>query len=192
MTLNAAVTRRTYYGEKARVYDERNVDTGKRRREEAALREFLSGTKGTVLDIPVGTGHFLTLYTELGLEVVGLDVSHEMMAQAKAKVPSADLRVGDILQIPLCDCSVETAVCIRLLSLIDTDEMIAAVRELGRVATERVICSLKLGERREERKRSVTHSASVFRDALDAADLRLVRERMVREPNHKIYELVRC
>lgn len=190
--LNAAITRTTYFGEKARVYDAKNMETDKRAREAAALREFLVNASGTVLDIPVGTGHFIPLYEALGLSVIGMDVSTEMMDQARAKAPEADLRYGDILQIPLADWEVDVAVCIRLLSLIDTDEMVLAIKELGRVASQCVIFSMKVGKQKVIQNRSITHREDVFHDALFDASLQIEDVRMVRQPNFLIYKAVKC
>jgi len=190
--LNAMVTRATYFGEKARVYDAKNAATDKRKREGAALREFMADASGTVLDIPVGTGHFLPFYAALGLNVIGMDVSVEMMDQARVKMPEVDLRYGDVLQIPLSDLEVEIAVCIRLLSLIDTDEMVLAVKELGRVAVQVVICSLKVGKEKVVKNRSITHPIAIFRDALHDANLRIDDTRLIREPDHTIYKVMKC
>jgi len=190
--LNAAITRQTYFGEKARVYDAKNTETDKRSREAAALREFLIDASGTVLDIPVGTGHFIPLYGALGLNVIGMDVSIEMMDQAKVKIPEVDLRYGDILQIPLPDLAIEISVCIRLLSLIDTDEMVLAVKELGRVTSQFVIFSLKVGKEKVIKNRSITHPITVFRDALSEASLAIENMRIVREPDFLIYKAVKC
>lgn len=190
--LNAAITRQTYYGEKARVYDAKNAETDKRSREAAALREFLVGASGTILDIPVGTGHFLPLYKALGLNVIGMDVSEEMMDQARAKAPELDIRYGDIMQIPLSDAAVDIAVCIRLLSLIDTDEMVLALKELGRIASQFVIFSIKVGTKKVVKNRSVTHPDAVFTDALCGAGLQIEDARMVREPDFLIYKAVKC
>lgn len=189
--LNAAMTRTTYFGEKARVYDARNAATDKRRREDAALREFIADISGTVLDIPVGTGHFLPLYKSLGMNVIGMDVSSEMMDQAKMKAPEIDFLYGDVLQIPLPDLSVDVAVCIRLLSLIDTHEMVLAIKELGRAASQAVIFSLKVGKEKVIKNRSITHPVSVFIDALRDAQLYFDNVRLVQPSNHFIYKVVK-
>jgi len=190
--LNAAITRMTYFGEKARVYDAKNAETDKRAREAAALREFLVNASGTILDIPVGTGHFIPLYEALGLNVIGMDVSSEMMNQARVKAPETNFVYGDILQIPLPDLSVEVAVCIRLLSLIDTDEMASAIKELGRVASHFVIFSMKVDKQKVIKNRSITHPEVSFHDALYNANLQIDDVRMIRKPNFLIYKAVKC
>lgn len=190
--LNAALTRITYFGEKARVYDAKNTETDKRRREEIALREFMKDASGTVLDIPVGTGHFFHIYRVLDLNVIGMDVSNEMMDQARMKAPEVDIRYGDIMQIPLSDSEVDIAVCIRLLSLIDTDEMILALKELARVASQFIIFSLKVGIKKVIKNRSITHPTAIFTDALCDAKLQIENAAMVREPDFLIYKAVKC
>jgi ubiquinone/menaquinone biosynthesis C-methylase UbiE len=182
--LNADITRRTYFGEKASRYDEGRETEEKWQREHAAVRDFLA--QGTVLDIPVGTGRFLSLYREMGLTFKGMDVSEEMMAQAWAKDPAADISFGDIMRIPLPDRSVDIAVCIRLLTLIDTPDMVAAMKELGRVARSRIILSIKTAKEKRMERRSVIHSDKDFRSVVDEIGFRVVDERMARAPEYRV------
>jgi ubiquinone/menaquinone biosynthesis C-methylase UbiE len=163
--INAEETKKTYFGEKAALYDQNNEHTSKRENERRALREFLSAGVKSVLDIPVGTGTFFPIYRELGLKVTGMDVSPEMMAQATAKDPDIEVVYGDILDIPMPEKFVDAVVCIRLLALIDQDSMVKAMMEMGRVARERIIVSLYTGPQRERHSRHFVHLASEFEDA---------------------------
>jgi len=187
--LNAAVTRKTYFGEKASRYDEGRETEEKWQREHAAVRGFL--TAGSVLDIPVGTGRFLSLYREMGLTFTGMDVSEEMMAQARAKDPEAEVVFGDIMSIPLPDRSVDIAVCIRLLTLIDTPDMIGAMKELGRVARQRIILSIKTAREKRVERRSVIHPEKAFNRVVDEIGFRVVEKRMARPPEYRVMVLCR-
>jgi ubiquinone/menaquinone biosynthesis C-methylase UbiE len=184
--LNAAVTRETYRGEKASSYDFNRDQEAKWRREHDAVTEFLQGAAGTVLDIPVGTGRFLSLYHNLGLEVIGFDVSDEMLAQAREKDASARLDQGDIFGIPLPDKSVDTAVCVRLLNLITEDEMVMAIKELGRVTRDRIILSIRTGDAIGRKTRSWTHRDKVFRDAVEATGMYVRAARMAHKNNYNV------
>lgn len=56
---------------------------------------------GTVVDLGCGSGIFARLLTDAGYDVVGVDISEEMVALARATAPHADLRVGSVHDIAL-------------------------------------------------------------------------------------------
>jgi ubiquinone/menaquinone biosynthesis C-methylase UbiE len=58
---------------------------------------------GSVLDIACGTGTLLAMAHEKGLECYGIDLSQGMLNQARAKVPSAELRRASYYEIPYPD-----------------------------------------------------------------------------------------
>jgi ubiquinone/menaquinone biosynthesis C-methylase UbiE len=178
--VNIEETRKTYFGDKARLYDVGRSGEDKWRLEHAAVKLYLQDATGVVLDIPVGTGRFLSLYRELGLSCIGMDVSPEMMVQAHAKDKNAELRLGDIHDIPLADKSVESVVCIRLLTLIDTPDISKAMAEMARVATKRIIVSLKTEPARRVEHRSIIHPRATFLASLNG--FRMVSETIIRQP----------
>lgn len=194
--LNAEVTRKTYRGAKADTYDRDRVRESKWQRENDAVKEFLlSGGGGvgsmTLLDIPVGTGRFLKLYRELGIKAIGMDVSEDMMRQARVKDPEADIRYGDIFDIPLQDNSVEVAVCIRLLNLITEDEMVRAVKELGRVARDAIIVSIRTGSECHRKRRSWTHREGVWQEVVSGIGMHVVAERAAKGRDYRVVLLER-
>jgi ubiquinone/menaquinone biosynthesis C-methylase UbiE len=178
--VNIEETRKTYYGDKARLYDDGRDTEEKWRAEHAAVELYLQDATGIVLDIPVGTGRFLSLYRKLGLAPLGMDVSPDMMIQAQAKDRDADIRFGDIHDIPLADKSVESVVCIRLLTLIDTPDINQAMAEMARVATKRIIVSLKTEPARRVEHRSIIHPRATFLASLNG--FRMVSETIIRQP----------
>lgn len=94
---------RKYHGSTARTYDAKRQESPKWQAENRIVRGFLadlpSGT--TVLDCPVGTGRFLPLYQELGLKVIGVDVSEDMLMEAaKLAGDAVQLGIGNILRLP--------------------------------------------------------------------------------------------
>ena len=192
--LNAEETRKTYFGEKAQVYDRENEHTDKRYRERAAVREFLSRVPpvASVLDIPVGTGTFLSLYHELGIDFAGMDVSEEMLAQARAKAPEAPIANGDILSIRVCSRTFDAVVCIRLMALIDQDSMIKAVQEMGRVARDRIIISLYTGPVQERHNRHFVHLESAFAEAALSRGFVETAHRFVNDRGYRVALLERC
>ena len=81
----------------------------------AALVEKLP--PGTVLlDMPVGTGRFLPEYAQRNLQVLGVDISWDMLQQGKPfKGTNTVLCLGDARQLPLRDHSIDCTVCFRLI-----------------------------------------------------------------------------
>src|SRR2546429_1401599 len=80
--------------------------------EQPIVREILDGLPpGTALDAACGTGRHAEYLATIGHTVIGVDSSPEMLAVAAAKVPGADLREGDLHQLPVPDQHVDVVVC---------------------------------------------------------------------------------
>lgn len=140
---------------------------------------------GRALDAACGTGRHTRRLIELGHEVTGIDATVEMLGRARDNLPGADLREGDLLDLPLEDRTFDLAVC--ALALEHVDDLERAIAELARVVRPggRVIVSdmhpvLRAlggaaffrdaaGERAVIRGRSHTHSD--YLDAFAAAGL---------------------
>lgn len=132
----------------------------------------------TVLDVPVGTGRFLELYEALGLDVIGMDISDEMLEIARAKQPGADLILANVLDIPLPDKSVDIAVCVRMLYFLRPDEMARAMSELRRVTREKMIVTAHVGARhREPTTAPIIHAMA----AVTAAGGTLIDDQTIRD-----------
>ena len=100
--------------------------------EQVAVWQLLDALPGEpVLDAACGTGRHLEYLTVVGRTAIGVDLSSAMLARARAKVPTADLRKGDLLAIPLEDNTVGGAVC--ALALEHVQDLPRAFRELARV-----------------------------------------------------------
>jgi ubiquinone/menaquinone biosynthesis C-methylase UbiE len=85
-----------------------------------------------VLDVGCGTGVFLCAITDLGARAYGLDASRALLRVARARVPEADLRVGEAEFLPHEDDSFDLVTGFN--SFFFADDMTAALREAGRVA----------------------------------------------------------
>ena len=68
-------------------------------------------SSGSILDVACGTGSVLALASEKGLECYGIDLSPGMLDRAKAKVPSAELEIGDFEDIAYPENSFDYVVC---------------------------------------------------------------------------------
>ena len=134
-----------YVGDRAQQYDGRRTAERKWQVEQAIVERLLQGLPqgASLLDIPVGTGRFLPLYERLGLAATGMDVSPDMLAQARARGTTVPLRLSDIRRIEAADAEYDCALCIRFLNWIDTDAFRAAVNELSRVSRAHVILGVR-------------------------------------------------
>jgi SAM-dependent methyltransferase len=83
------------------------------------------------LDVGCGEGRVTRDLKELGHRVVGLDASETMVAAARDADPSGDYLVADAAALPFPDGQADLVVA--FMSLMDVDDMVAAVRELARV-----------------------------------------------------------
>jgi SAM-dependent methyltransferase len=99
---------------------------------EAVLRRVELGPGSRVLDIGCGAGTFLRLAAERGADVFGLDASPALIELARARVPAADLRVGDMEALPYDDDAFDLVTGFN--SFFFANDMEAALREARRVA----------------------------------------------------------
>ena len=85
-----------------------------------------------VLDVGCGAGAFLRLVTERGCVPYGIDASEALIAFARTRLPNADLRVGEMEDLPWPDNSFDLVTGFN--SFFFANDMVAALREAGRVA----------------------------------------------------------
>lgn len=117
----------------------------------AAIRKALSLTTGvrTILDLPCGTGRFTGALAREGFEVVGSDISFEMLRKA-ASVASPDTQDGkqpaiagyvqaNAEHLPLRTDSLDCVVCIRFMMHVDAATRVRMLREFHRVSRRWVI-----------------------------------------------------
>lgn len=152
--IGAAAIRDRYTGAVAETYDDQRAGKPTWAAENAAVDKWLGiiGTGARVLDIPVGTGRFLAAYRRRYMGVIGMDVSADMLAQARSKDAAADLVIGNILAIDLPYASVDAAISVRIMNWLTLDEVRTALAELARVARTWIITA---GGRSNERSAMV-------------------------------------
>jgi ubiquinone/menaquinone biosynthesis C-methylase UbiE len=140
--------------EVAADYDEHRFRTPKRQRRNArkwaAIQKALALTTGvkTIVDLPCGTGRFTGHLARAGYQVIGSDISMEMMQQA-AKLPSvqhaniAGYVRADAEALPFAAKSVDALVSIRFLFHVDPDTRRRMLREYGRVSRRWIIADYR-------------------------------------------------
>jgi ubiquinone/menaquinone biosynthesis C-methylase UbiE len=94
------------------------------------------GLSGRLLEAGVGTGRNFPFYPP-GSEVVGIDLSPAMLAQAERRRPTAvakvELRQMDVTRLNFPDRSFDAAVAAFLFCTLPDELQVAGMRELGRV-----------------------------------------------------------
>jgi ubiquinone/menaquinone biosynthesis C-methylase UbiE len=83
------------------------------------------------LDIGCGEGRLSRDLKELGHRVVGIDQSEALIRAAREADPDGDYRVADAAELPFDDGEADLAIA--FMSLMDMDDMPAALREIARV-----------------------------------------------------------
>ena len=101
----------------------------------AYRRRLVPSVKGRVLEIGVGSGLNLPLYTHAATHVIGLDTSPRLLSMARqvhrSGVASTELIEGSAEALPLEDKSIDTVVTTWTLCTIP--DVVAALREMRRV-----------------------------------------------------------
>ena len=109
--------------------------------EQRMLLKALSGLPrgARVLDLPVGTGRMARRFSGEGFRVVGADVSAAMMRVANELGGVGGLVRADGEALPFADKTFGAAVCIRLLSHLPAEARKRMLREMARVASDRIV-----------------------------------------------------
>jgi SAM-dependent methyltransferase len=90
--------------------------------------------RGAVGDLGCGPGHVTRYLADLGADVIGVDLSPEMIRLACAAHPGLRFVVGDLRRLPLPDASLAAAVVLYSLIHFERDEELwAACGEIARV-----------------------------------------------------------
>jgi SAM-dependent methyltransferase len=99
---------------------------------EEAIRRVAIRAGQRVLEVGCGSGVFLRLAADLGAEAHGLDASEALLELARERVPEADLRLGDLGQLPYENDTFDVVAGFN--AFFFAVDMVAAIREAGRVA----------------------------------------------------------
>jgi ubiquinone/menaquinone biosynthesis C-methylase UbiE len=129
-------------GEALNYEKTRKNNTIWKKEDEVILKLLQSSPPKSVLDVPVGTGRFLPFYKELGVkEITGVDISSDMIAEAKKKGVPCNYMLGNVQTLPLGDDSFDTTVCFRLVTWMNRNDLFQVAGELLRVTKNRIIVS---------------------------------------------------
>lgn len=134
-----------YTGSVAATYDsDRQVEAHWWKEDQFVRDYFSEKAVARLLDLPVGTGRFFPHY-KLVKQVVGVDVSDDMLTEARRKLTSLPpdtmgrLEQGDVLALRFSDREFTHALVWRLLHLIPGNLLPDAVAELCRVTAREIV-----------------------------------------------------
>lgn len=147
--MTATYEARTHYQQEevARAYDDVRF-RGLRgefvnRLEQRLLMKAVAGLPpgSRILDLPAGTGRMTRCLSAEGFRAIGTDISASMLDAAARLGTGA---VSDLVRaagetLPFPDDSFDATVCFRLMSHLPPDARKAVLREMARVATDRVV-----------------------------------------------------
>ncbi|MFN2329573.1 MAG: class I SAM-dependent methyltransferase [Chromatocurvus sp.] len=93
----------------------------------------LAGRNARILEVGVGTGRIALPTVSAGGEVVGVDLSSEMLRSlAGRELPHLALVRGDITRLPFCNKAFDAAVCVHVLHLVDSRIVLADLMRMVR------------------------------------------------------------
>ncbi|WP_089384424.1 class I SAM-dependent methyltransferase [Halorubrum vacuolatum] len=114
-----------------------------RREKEAVLSALGPIEEGQrVLEVACGTGRFTTMLADQGADIIGLDISREMLEQGREKAAAAGLSGtvefmrGDASRLPFPDDHFDSVVAMRFFHLMDDPDPF--ITELRRVSKDQV------------------------------------------------------
>lgn len=99
-------------------------------------RAMFEGVSGTLLDAGVGTGRNFPFYPS-GSKVVGIDLSPAMLNRARQRRDAlgitVELREMNVMEMEFEDDSFDAVISTFLFCVLDDEQQLAALKELGRV-----------------------------------------------------------
>jgi len=107
----------------------------------AALLPFDAGHR--VLEVACGTGRFTTMLADQGADIVGLDISREMLEQGRENAAAAgvsdtiEFLRGDASRLPFPDDHFDSVIAMRFFHLMD--DPASFLEELRRVSADQVV-----------------------------------------------------
>jgi ubiquinone/menaquinone biosynthesis C-methylase UbiE len=157
----AATYERWYSTPAGRVHD---------REQKALVRRFLPPIEQghRLLDVGCGTGHWSRFFASLGLLVVGIDISSEMIAAAQSATPrGCRFLVADAHELPFADgCFDIVAAMVTLEFVADAEKVLAEMSRCTRPAGHLLVGALNrtspLNRRRIADRKAPYYSARMF------------------------------
>jgi SAM-dependent methyltransferase len=71
--------------------------------EQRAIEQYFTEDQARTLDIGCGAGRTTAVLSEMGLDVVGLDISAPLIQQARSLFPHIDFQIGNVCELAFAD-----------------------------------------------------------------------------------------
>ncbi len=111
-------------------------------REEFKIFSQMVITGKIILDAGCGGGRDCKAFVEQGFQVIGIDLSTQMLKIAKNTAPECQFQQADLRKIPLEDNSIDAIWCCASLLHLKRSEVSRALLEFKRVLKEKAICCI--------------------------------------------------
>ncbi len=138
-----------YTGNVASGYDEKRKHSPRWQNEVRVFGGWIrEGRPASILDCPFGTGRWILQYDEIEARVIGLDISGDMLAEARKKIGRPDayeLVEGSVFDLDCSGMDAELIACIRLLNWMPYEQAMQAVEGLSACPARQMIvgCSVR-------------------------------------------------
>jgi SAM-dependent methyltransferase len=160
------------------------------------LNRFAEGVRdrGLTADLGCGPGHVARYLREQGAQVLGIDLSPEMVRQAHELNPEIEFRVGDMRSLDLPDDALAGVLAFYSLIHLEDHELAPALREIRRVLAPGglALFAFHIGEESLHRDELWGHEISLdfrfFQPAQISAHLREAGFRILESVEREPYE----
>jgi SAM-dependent methyltransferase len=121
------------------------------------------GRKGQVYDLGCGPGQTTAFLHSCGVKVRGLDLSADLLDEAKQRHPGIEFEQGDMLALPLADGSLAGVVAFYAIVHLSSADLRRALSEIHRVLRPKglLLLTFHIGEGSIHRDEFLGHSVSL-------------------------------
>jgi ubiquinone/menaquinone biosynthesis C-methylase UbiE len=143
----------------------------------------------SVMEVGGGTGNFLALFKEIAGNLIAVDLTHGMLAEAARRNPEMSAVVADGARIPARDSSVDLVASAQMFHHVS--DPVDVIREMGRVSRQRILVVDQVSgehagqaaamtelELVRDPSHALTRRPSELRELIETAGLELVDERI--------------
>ena len=152
-----------YVGRKALRYDQRRTPKTATQRDQATVESYLAKIPldSSLLDLPVGTGRFISFCAGKGFNYTGVDISPDMLRVARTKVPSGAakvrLQVADARALPFLNDAFDYTIVIKFIKWLPNSQILTEVlREIGRVTRKEAFVQITVSRDSQSLRRRAT------------------------------------